>query len=376
MRWSRSSPPRRRTRAPASGSRWPRVSPSRAAGALAIESELGRGTTVAIWLPVAGAREEVAQVQPGAAPVAGLARRVLVVDDEELVRETLVASLEDAGFAVLAVGNGAEALALLEAEEPVDVLVSDLSMPGMDGLALIREAHVRRPGLRGAADRLRGRGRPSCGQRCATRRFRAPAQAGQRRPARGSHRNGARRRGQIGGMKTTTVAVSDDRAGCGARSVAGNPSKSVDAIPSSNTPLSTRFETAASRHRGSAGWKRRGWRRHSCTPRPPPGPTLPECRPPRPARCRPCLPFPAALPARAPATDRQRSEPGVKSSAVRILSGNLIPSENIQSVRELRFSSTVSSAIAMALDAIPALWHKMPYEGGRDLPQQAGHQLC
>ena len=116
-------------------------------GALAIESELGRGTTVTVWLPVADAREEVGQVPLGIALVAGLARRVLVVDDEDLVREMLVASLEDAGFAVLAAGNGAEALALLETEEPVDVLVSDLSMPGMGGLALICEAHVRRPGL-------------------------------------------------------------------------------------------------------------------------------------------------------------------------------------------------------------------------------------
>ena len=90
--------------------------------------------------------------------MAGLARRVLVVDDEDLVREMLVASLEEAGFVVLAAGNGAEALALLEAGEPVDALVSDLSMPGMGGLALIREAQLRRarPAC-GAADRLRGR---------------------------------------------------------------------------------------------------------------------------------------------------------------------------------------------------------------------------
>jgi CheY-like chemotaxis protein len=116
-------------------------------GALAIESEPGRGTTVTLWLPVAGACAEAAQVQPGLLSVAGLARRVLVVDDEDLVREMLVASLEDAGFAVLAAENGTEALALLEAGEAVDVLVSDLSMPGMGGLALIREAQVRRSGL-------------------------------------------------------------------------------------------------------------------------------------------------------------------------------------------------------------------------------------
>jgi CheY-like chemotaxis protein len=72
---------------------------------------------------------------------------VLVVDDEDVVREMLVASLKEAGFDVLAAKNGAEALALLDAGEPVDALVSDLSMPGMGGLAVIREAQLRRPDL-------------------------------------------------------------------------------------------------------------------------------------------------------------------------------------------------------------------------------------
>ena len=52
-------------------------------GGLAIESAPGEGTTVTIWLPVADVRTEAAQIQPGLAPVAGLARRVLVVDDED-----------------------------------------------------------------------------------------------------------------------------------------------------------------------------------------------------------------------------------------------------------------------------------------------------
>jgi CheY-like chemotaxis protein len=49
-----------------------------------------------------------------------------LVDDEDIVREMLVASLEDAGFVVLAAANGAEALAPLEVGEPVDVLVSQI----------------------------------------------------------------------------------------------------------------------------------------------------------------------------------------------------------------------------------------------------------
>ncbi|CAH2602762.1 Histidine kinase [Rhodovastum atsumiense] len=118
-------------------------------GSLAIDSAPGQGTTVTLWLPLAGAQREAPAPRPGVAPVAGLARRLLLVDDEEMVRETLAATLEDAGFVVLGAGSGQEALALLEAGEAVDMIISDISMPGLDGPALIRAAQQRRPGLPG-----------------------------------------------------------------------------------------------------------------------------------------------------------------------------------------------------------------------------------
>jgi CheY-like chemotaxis protein len=76
-----------------------------------------------------------------------MSARLLVVDDEDLVREMLAEHLEDAGFGVMAVASATEALALLAAGEAVDALVTDLSMPGMDGVTLIRAAQERRPGL-------------------------------------------------------------------------------------------------------------------------------------------------------------------------------------------------------------------------------------
>jgi CheY-like chemotaxis protein len=69
------------------------------------------------------------------------------VDDEALVREITAESLEEAGFSVVAAGGAAAALERLDQGEAVDLLVCDLSMPGMDGLVLIREAQRRRPGL-------------------------------------------------------------------------------------------------------------------------------------------------------------------------------------------------------------------------------------
>jgi signal transduction histidine kinase/ActR/RegA family two-component response regulator len=116
-------------------------------GVLAIDSAPGRGTTVTLWLPVADEQQQVAQAMPGLAPVAGLTRRILLVEDEDLVRETLAANLEECGFSVLTAGSGAEALVLLGAGKAIDAIVSDLSMPGMDGLALIRAIHQQRPNL-------------------------------------------------------------------------------------------------------------------------------------------------------------------------------------------------------------------------------------
>ncbi|HET9929717.1 MAG TPA: sigma-54 dependent transcriptional regulator, partial [Polyangiaceae bacterium] len=67
--------------------------------------------------------------------------RVLVVDDDAAVRQVLAALLTQAGFEVLRAGSGDEALRVLE-RQPVDVIVSDVRMPGLDGMALL--ARVRR----------------------------------------------------------------------------------------------------------------------------------------------------------------------------------------------------------------------------------------
>lgn len=63
--------------------------------------------------------------------------RVLVVDDEQVFRDTLVKVLSTRGMDVTAVPGGAEALSFV-GEHPVDVVVLDLKMPGLDGLAVLR----------------------------------------------------------------------------------------------------------------------------------------------------------------------------------------------------------------------------------------------
>jgi CheY-like chemotaxis protein len=88
----------------------------------------------------------------------GASARVLVVDDGELVRETLAAELGelgDRGFDTLTATSGAEAVALVEAGEPLAALVSDLSMPGMNGVATIQKVRTLRPLLPCWTERLR-----------------------------------------------------------------------------------------------------------------------------------------------------------------------------------------------------------------------------
>ena len=119
-------------------------------GALSIESSPGQGTTIRLWLPVAAA-DALASPNPGSMHRPrrqGGRARVLLVDDEALVREITTEGLEVAGYAVLSVGSAVEAIEFLESGQAVDLLVTDLSMPGMDGITLIREAQKRRPGLR------------------------------------------------------------------------------------------------------------------------------------------------------------------------------------------------------------------------------------
>ncbi len=104
------------------------------------------GARFTIELPVsAGAASPFAPPDDAEAVVAdaGLARRILVVDDEERVRELLAQVCRDMGHEPLLAADGAEALALLEKHGDVAAVLSDVRMPGVDGIALFRELERR-----------------------------------------------------------------------------------------------------------------------------------------------------------------------------------------------------------------------------------------
>ncbi|NOY86925.1 MAG: response regulator [Deltaproteobacteria bacterium] len=75
-----------------------------------------------------------------------LSRKILVVDDEQLVRWSVRRYLEAEGFEAFEANGGVRALEILEAE-PICILITDLMMPGMDGVELIRKAIKRYPAL-------------------------------------------------------------------------------------------------------------------------------------------------------------------------------------------------------------------------------------
>jgi len=74
--------------------------------------------------------------------------RILAIDDDPMLLMVIIRMLEHAGFEVSLAANGKEGLARLEADEPYDVLLTDLFMPDVDGIELIREVRARYPKLR------------------------------------------------------------------------------------------------------------------------------------------------------------------------------------------------------------------------------------
>jgi CheY-like chemotaxis protein len=74
--------------------------------------------------------------------------QILIAEDEAMLRAIAVEMLEDAGFSVLQAGDGEEALAILKSHPSIQVLVSDIKMPRMDGYALAEAGLKLRPELK------------------------------------------------------------------------------------------------------------------------------------------------------------------------------------------------------------------------------------
>ena len=109
-------------------------------GAVKLRSAPGEGTTVTLYLPRAEVAP-VAVVADGSEPPAPATHAsILVVDDDDDVRDLVVAMLEELGYRVTAAENGSVALELLSQNSPFDLLLADVAMPGLSGVDVVHAA--------------------------------------------------------------------------------------------------------------------------------------------------------------------------------------------------------------------------------------------
>ncbi|HEY2659321.1 MAG TPA: CHASE3 domain-containing protein [Caulobacteraceae bacterium] len=116
-------------------------------GHVQLYSELGQGTTVKIYLPRAQQDEQEPELA-ATGSMRGQSEVILVVEDDDLVRASAVGMLRDLGYTCIHASDGAAALAVLKSGAKVDLLFTDVIMPGpVKSRDLAREAQALRPGL-------------------------------------------------------------------------------------------------------------------------------------------------------------------------------------------------------------------------------------
>ncbi|SHK06373.1 PAS domain S-box-containing protein [Roseomonas rosea] len=120
-------------------------------GQIRIHSAVGRGTTMRVYLPRHLGEAEADQAAPELATAlrAEQGETVLVVDDEPTIRMLVAEVLEELGYTAIEVGDGAAGLQVLQSDARVDLLVTDVGLPGgMNGRQLADAGRVLRPGLK------------------------------------------------------------------------------------------------------------------------------------------------------------------------------------------------------------------------------------
>jgi len=116
-------------------------------GHIKVYSEEGHGTTIRLYLPPAHGHAEM--VISACAPISGGTETILVVEDDSLVRNFVIAQLHSLGYKTIAAADSRAALVHVESGQPFDLLFTDVIMPGgMTGRELAVEVAKRRPGMK------------------------------------------------------------------------------------------------------------------------------------------------------------------------------------------------------------------------------------
>src|SRR5258707_13293382 len=117
-------------------------------GNVYIDSRVGHGTTVRLYVPRASSQPASEQERQASDILSRGKATGLVVDDDTGVREIAVNALHELGYRTLEAVNGPAALDRLAQGDPIDLLLVDVAMPGMNGVEMVRRARERQPTLR------------------------------------------------------------------------------------------------------------------------------------------------------------------------------------------------------------------------------------
>jgi CheY-like chemotaxis protein len=118
-------------------------------GHVKIDSKVGHGTSIKLYLPRAAASAALPQVLIPADGIEGGRETILIVEDDQMVRDYVTAQIEGLGYTGISVANAAEALALIDKGVKFDLLFTDVMMPGlMNGRELAENVARRNSSLR------------------------------------------------------------------------------------------------------------------------------------------------------------------------------------------------------------------------------------
>jgi signal transduction histidine kinase len=118
-------------------------------GHVTIHSEVDKGTTVSLFLPrFVGEVVANATVNPALLPFANAGETVLIVEDDPAVRVLVSAVLKELGYAFVEAGDADTAVPIIESEQRIDLMISDVGLPGMNGRQLAEIGRQIRPDLK------------------------------------------------------------------------------------------------------------------------------------------------------------------------------------------------------------------------------------
>lgn len=116
-------------------------------GYIDLQSTLGKGTSIALYLPVAPSEHAAAVAHENSRAPKGEGQQILVVEDDDQVRFLVSYLLEELGYTVTTARDATTAMPLLSSSEPIDLLISDVGLPGMNGRQLAEMMRLERPSV-------------------------------------------------------------------------------------------------------------------------------------------------------------------------------------------------------------------------------------